>query len=202
MATFVATHPEAFHMLSSGNISDNTVQYLQNANNFVNDKLTAAGQGFLAHIQQLQQQVYNSDLFRMVTAVSRKAANLWQSDTIRPLNTIGELQNAPNSMITWIMAAPAIREAYLRQELEGYGNRYVDFEPGLVRDLHSDYRRVMDGVVVETENGFKAEIYFEEDDVKRLSLADQNDIIQTWGIAEFLLEHGRDDPTSEWNASL
>ena len=202
MATFVATHPEAFHMLSSGNISDNTVQYLQNANNFVNDKLTAAGQGFLAHIQQLQQQVYNSDLFRMVTAVSRKAANLWQSDTIRPLNTIGELQNAPNSMITWIMAAPAIREAYLRQELEGYGNRYVDFEPGLVRDLHSDYRRVMDGVVVETENGFKAEIYFEEDDVKRLSLADQNDIIQTWDIAEFLLEHGRDDPTSEWNASL
>ena len=52
------------------------------------------------------------------------------------------------------MAQPDIRSLYHKGHCDGYSDTYVDMEPGLVGEQHYDYRRVMDGVVEETETGW------------------------------------------------
>jgi hypothetical protein len=76
---------------------------------------------------------------------------------------------------------------------------YVDVEPGLVGEEHYDYRRVMDGVMQDTEDGgWYAKIYVEDlkEGDRDLSHGEKVDILQTWSRLEYLMALNKEDPTS------
>lgn len=147
-------------------------------------------------------------LERRVRAYRRHYDEIWRTDAIRPLNTIAEVQTAPDLMHRWIMAEPTIRRMYHEGMAEGYHGTYVDNYEGLVGVDHYEYRRVMHGVVIPNSDneGWSASQYIEHvwDADDYLEIDDQTSILTTWDTIKSHLEtrENDDDPTSKWNSSL
>ena len=138
--------------------------------------------------------------------------SMWISDTIRPLYTQEEVQQAPLSMRRWIMANPMLRTKHLNNELEGWDGSYpTPDSPAMAPDVehigedHYDYRRVMDSIVQHGQGGSYYTQYHEvlRDPGDMLTLVQKSAIATAWkAVEESLNGNSDDDPTSVWNASL
>lgn len=158
---------------------------------------------FIDRSRQIFETVQNSSAVRMAKAAYRGMSSLWGEDCIRRLDTIGELQHAPDAMVRWLMAESTISKMYHDQTCEGYGERFVNRYPGLFGEDNPDWRNVMSGVVVETDKGWYAKQYW--DDVPEEDALDPHDritIVETWELQKYHALRKRDDPTSPLNASL
>lgn len=205
MARFVESQtPDLFRGLSYGGYHANTLQALeaQQSNGFT-DRLTAAGSKFLQASADLIAMVDFEKTARITRAAARMAGSLWQDRVVRELTTIGEFQQAPAVMRPLIMASPQIRKMYHSGRLEGYGEHYVDNQPGVIGEQHYDYQRVMNGLFVETEDGFTCtnwiDVIAPEDE---LYVDQQHCVLNTWANIWASIQKNNDDPTSRWNASL
>lgn len=147
---------------------------------------------------------------RAAVALRHKVSNFLKGDTIRILPTVGDIQQAPDRMIRFIMADTTLREMYHAGRIEGYGDRYTDVYPTLNGEHSYDYRRIMDGAVVtETnEDGVltgKYTNYYEElvpEDFILNSL-DRATIQVVQELARNSLSNDDNrDPTSEWNGLI
>jgi hypothetical protein len=175
---------------------------------YINQKFEAIAQvggqwaqDFLRGARQSFDHFMGSEAMRRARAVKNKLMDgYYIQDDIFPLYTIGKVQNAGSVMQRWIMAFPEVRELYHEQRIDGYSATYVDVEPGAIRDDHYDYRRIMDGVVQDTEDGgMHIRFYVEElkeSDV-RMRVDQKADILYTRSAVKALLEAGREDPTSQ-----
>lgn len=148
--------------------------------------------------------VYNSEALRLARAAARKVETMWQEDSIRELLTIGHLQNAPLSMIPYLMAEPTTRELYHRGRVEGYGELYEDFQPGIVGEDVIEYQEVMDGWAVkdptdETGENYVMTTYFVDNE---MDTHKQLQIQRSWEALSLAIALGKEDPTSRWNATL
>lgn len=120
--------------------SNRIFQSLQNTYNFVNDKLIQYG---LMH--QLQSQgVKVVDNYYM------------------ELNSFTALQTANPTMQRWVMSHPQVRQMYVDQNIDGYSGTYKNVFGKGVGEEDYNYRRVMDGVVQDTENGFIIKTYVDD----------------------------------------
>ncbi len=118
---------------------------------------------------------------------------------VLPLITLEEQQNASSTMQRWIMANPEIRTLYLKQRCDGYNETYINRYGDKIGEDHYDYRRVMDGIGVEQNNGdIVFTEYIEElhSGDRDLSLVEQTDIINSWNTTNLLLSLWKDDPTN------
>lgn len=92
------------------------------------------------------------------------------------------LQKASISMQRWVMAEPTVRNMFHQQRLHGYNETYFDTDPGCVGDRHYDYRRAIDGLVIEEDDDFVCNIY--ADDLREgdshLNIQEQVRIQVTW----------------------
>lgn len=158
-----------------------------------------------------------SELGRQVQAMRYKLSNFWQSDTVRPLWDVGDVQQAQPEMMRWVMAHTGTRELYHDGRIEGYGNKYQDPAPGTVGTDFYDYRRATNGVVMpqftlrELEDGSTEEVrtehyvnhyekYLGNDAV--LAHLDKAAIQITWATLDDNIEDGRSDHTSGWNSTI
>lgn len=165
-------------------------------------------------VMQQYQEFNTNTLGRTATAIRHKINNFWKGDSIRVLPTIGDIQQAPQSMVRWAMANPEIRGYYHSGRIEGYGDEYIDREQTLSGRNHYDYRRVMDGTAT-----FRPVKDAEDCDVMAssytnyydklldrdvvLSNLDKISIQTVWEIANGSLEDGDgSDPTSRWNGLI
>lgn len=194
-----------FDSLIYGQGHPGTQQFIQSQLDFNPSALTEAGHRFYSGARELYDRIAGSEAMRVARAAKRAVGSIWQSDEIRVLTTIDEMQWAPLTMQRWIMAEPTVREMYKEQRIEGYQGSYVDpFADQGVGEDHYDWRRVNNGIVTETEDGWQSTTYFEEllpDDVE-LDMDLQVDIMDTWENVLKIIRKGGDDPTSRWNASL
>lgn len=163
-----------------------------------------SGAQLIEKARETFERVTSSDTARLARAVARQARHAWQTDEIHAFNDIGQMQTAGPVMQRWIMANPLVRTMYHNQQVEGYSDSYVDVEPGAVGEMHYDYRRVMDGIVVEEDGEYWATTYDDElrPDDRELLHEEQVDIRRTWAEVMAIVEQGGDDPTSPWNSSL
>lgn len=201
-----------FDALVYGQQHPGTTAYLQeHANRFTSiasdfsQTLTDAAKAFFQRGQELYQQFNNSDAIRAAEAAVRKVRSFFQPEIIRPLWDLGDIQTASLTMQRWIMAEPTVRSMFHQQRLDGYADTYVDMHPGDVGEQHYDYRRVMNGLVVDDEeHDWKATFYFDdliEGDVE-LTLEQKVDITDTWGTLLSIIKKGEDDPTSQYGGKL
>jgi hypothetical protein len=138
---------------------------------------------------------YNSDVYydQIRQYVHNKGPSIVHQDFITYLYRPVEFRTANLTMQRWIMAEPTVRAAYNAGQISGYESTYVDYEPGAIGDEHSDWRHVMNGVVVNDE----ANIYFDNYTAEKpkLSPGELVDILQTWSNAKLLMDNGAADIT-------
>lgn len=114
---------------------------LQSSYNFINDKMVQYG-----ILNQLSQQgVHVAD------------------DYYRELLSFQELQTANLTMQRWVMSHPQIREYYLQQNIDGYSETYNNVFGKGVGEADYNYRRVMDGALVDNDDDTFTIKYYVED---------------------------------------
>ncbi|MBE0438166.1 MAG: hypothetical protein IBX57_00165 [Gammaproteobacteria bacterium] len=183
----------------------NTLAFLQQQIEAPPANYTTVSNDFLSRARDLYERTSGSTAMRMAQAARRAFGSIWGSNDVRVLTDIGQFQWAKSHMRRWVMAEPTVREMYHNQQLEGYEGSYQDpFPQEASGEEFYDYRRVMDGVVVETDDGWYADTYYDEllEGDRELNHVEQVDILETWTNVVNLIRKGGDDPTSRWNASL
>lgn len=192
--------PGEMELFAFGQKSQATLNFLEDQAYQLSNTLTTAGRAFMERGKEIFERYNGAEALRMAKAALRSVTHAFQEDIIRPLKTIGSMQQAPLSMQRWIMACPEIREYYHHQRCEGYSDTYVDIEPGSRGIDHSDYRKVVSGLIQECTEGdvdWKTTIYFEgDDDDVRLTLSEKVDILSTWDLIRSMMAPGKEDPTS------
>jgi hypothetical protein len=205
MARIIEGDTATFNALVYGQVHPGTQQFLYQQYESPTAILTEAGARFVEYGREIHQRLADSRASQFVSAVQRAVGSIWQPNSIRLLESIGDFQWAPHSMQRVVMANPVVRQMYTQQRVEGYEGSYIDAYPGTIRDNHYDYQRVMNGLVVFNEkDDWSATTYFEEleENDNELNLFEQTDVVDSWKHLEALLKQGKDDPTSRWNSSL
>lgn len=186
-----------------------TVEYLQTTmNNYFHRLGEPARQLYQTVADRITGYDYEK-LGYMMQAVGRTVQNMWMDNVIQPLYEVGQMQHAPQVMVRWLMAEPTIRQLYHNGEAEGYGDRYVDYSPGLIGEEHLDWQIVNDGVIHEDEEGvdYCVDYFYDSDprydpEYDNLNVNDVANIMRTWTHMAAYAEAKLEDPTSKWNAQL
>jgi hypothetical protein len=198
----------AFDTLLFGGPDPNIQNYLKNQFQSGVQHLTDIGRRIQEESRQLYERFSGDDAVRYIKAVGRAVQSFWQTDAIRPIIDIGQLQFAMPMMQRWIMAEPLLRKLFHEQRVEGYAHHYVDMEPNRLGRDHYDYRVATQGLIQfnegEDQPEWSATTWFEElyEGDQDLTLSEQADIQQTWEALRYMLQHGHEDPTSRFNATL
>jgi len=147
--------------------------------------------------------VSSSDAMMLMRNLTAKVEKTWAFDIVS-LTSVEEIQTANPYMQRWIMAQPDLRQRFLDQEVEGYGESYTNHHGDAVGEAHYDYRRVMDGVVTHTDKEFGYKHYHDiiPEGERELTVCERVDILRTWAAVSSLLDEGEDDPTSVTGAQL
>lgn len=211
MATVIQGGDDTFNALALGEMHPGTQQFLSTQLQAPTHHLTEQGQRFFQSTQELFKRFEDSRAMRLITAAKRAVGGIWNSDEVKYLSTIEELQWAPSKMRRLIMAEPEIRRLYHQQRLEGYGDVYRDAYPDDIGEAHYDYRRVTNGFIFVNEDAkddepeWSCTTYFDDHEEygdRELDLLEQVDVVNTWEAARLRLRKGGDDPTSRFNAAL
>ena len=181
----------------------NNKNYFQSQMQNISSTLTSAGAQFMQGARAIYEDVNSSATMMAARAALRAATGVFFNQ-ITPVRDINEFQTATPLMQRWIMANPTVRDIYNAQQCDGYSDSYVDTQPGVKGDNHYDYRRVMDAVVYETEEGTFVKTYaddlFEGD--RELNHGEKVDILDAWELMDLMLKHQKQDPTSPYGGSL
>lgn len=211
MAQFVSGGDLMFKSLLYGQDQLGPGQVMaQQAERFNVNSLTDAGNQFFEKAKDFYGYLNSTDTIRALKAAGRSIRSLWQTDEIRVLDTMGDMQHAPLSMQRWIMAEPTVRQFYHDQRIDGYSETYKDFWGDVRGEDHYDYRRVMDGIVVEDkdpetgEDSWHSSTWMEDllPDETDLVIEEQADIIATWDLIKAKLKRSGEDPTSRYNSEV
>lgn len=205
MASFVDGGSLAFDQMMYAPKSRDNLEFLQNRSQHITQNLTEAGRNFFQGARDTWNDFFGEGAARLARAVTRTVASLWETNVVRALETIGQMQNAPLVMQRGIMSDPYIKEMYLKQKIDGYSDTYVNRYGDTQGHDNYDYRRVNDGIVLEKEGGgWEAWTYFEEleDSEDALYFDQQVEMLHSIGNIVRMIRRGKDDPTSRFNSSL
>lgn len=189
----------SFNALVSGEQHPANAGFFQRQLESVSNNLTEVGRQLFANAKDIYEQFNGSEAMRIARDALRSVKSVFIQNRIQFLSEIESLQNAPFVMQRWVMANPVIRQAYHNQQCDGYSESYVDVFPKNIGENHYDYRRVMDGVVIETEDSWRVKFYPDEihHGDKELDHDQKVLILNTWSIGEMFMSKLKEDPTSK-----
>lgn len=204
MATFIEGGIDTFNALVYSDPHPNTQAFIEHQLYQPSAALTETGAAFMQKAHDLYEQFNGSEAMRLARAAVRQVKGHWDKDIIRPLTDIGMVQSAKLTMQRWLMAEPYTRAKYHKQQCEGFAGSYVDVNPGFIGPEHYDYRRVMHGIVEDTEDGWVAHEYFDDlrDGDRELHAEEQFDILRSWQTLYNAMQMENEDPTSKFNSLL
>ena len=208
MVMFVQGGVDAFNAAVYAQPTQQDMNFFErNVNTFYNN-LGMYGQNFFENVRDRMQTVDFSRLAEYSRAAARRMSSFWESDVIRPLKNLPDVQFPPNQMIRWQMANPDVRKLYHKGLCEGYGDKYTDLQPNVVGDDHHDFQMVMHGMEQYDEDG---NIYFmsydetfdePENSVDHLNMEERVDILESWNVTSGYIDKMKEDPTSQYSGML
>lgn len=187
-----------------GQPTQDAINYFEGVRDKVAQRTDIFAGDFIANTKSVFENIYSSRAMELARAAINKAGALFSPDIVKELITLTDFQTAKPQMRRIMMANPVIRQRWMDNRCEGYGESYVDFEPGAIGENHYDYRRVMDGIVHEVDGESRVKVYFEElreGDVA-YSASERIDAVSSWRNCENMMLLAAKDPTSEWNSDL
>jgi hypothetical protein len=181
----------------------------------VQSRISNRFQNFVANARNSDDQFIDSVTERFNNAVEnqtlriddlfkQRISSVFKTNKIRHLSTISDIQEAPDIMRRWIMAAPVVRERYQNKVMSGYSGKFDDpFPNQRPGPRHHDYRRVMNGIVYREEDELVTHRYIDGFNTTELTTAEKAYILKAWSVMEQALKDGdNSDPTSVWNGLL
>ena len=195
----------AFNGLVFGLPTQDSLQYFQQQASSVSNVVGEYGTMFKESVKSLYDKFTNAESLEIAKRALQHANASEYKDVIRPLYYVTDFQTAMPVMQRWVMANPVVREYYHKQQCDGYSGTYVDDSPNRVGDNHYDYRRVMDGVVRESDEHDLVMTHYYEDlheGGSDFSLGDKKAILKTWDIVEMMFKAGQEDPTNPFGGNL
>lgn len=203
MAIIVEGDPEMFAVMRYGLPTERLANYVQQEYQRAGELLSDVGRRMLDTTYQTFQNTLDSDVFRAAKAAMRRVGSLWGSEAIKSLGEIWQVQNANFQTARYVMAHTGLRTLYHQQSAEGYGNDYVDREPGSVGEYHGDWCRVMNGIATIDDDGWDATTYgwSTDTDEDELDESDQFAILETWETVDYAISEGI-DPSSRYDHDL
>lgn len=205
MAMYIEGGALAFNELAYAPRDQSTIEYLKESAMNLSQNLTDTGRMFMDTTRQQWSHFFGDNALRAARAAVRTVQTMWDSDVIKQLTTIAQMQHAPVVMQRYIMANPVIRGMYLAQQLDGYSDTYQNIHGSDIGHAHYDYRRMMNGIVEEREDGgWEAWTFFDEllEGDHELTFDQQGELIDSCSNIIREIRKRRDDPTSKYNASL
>lgn len=216
MARVVEGGSSVMDALVYGSTHHSVSNYIQDAYHRVSSVVNDLGRAAMDNAHKLFEKTRNNSAYRLAQAALRKLDDGFMSDTIQPLLTVAQLQNAPNVMVPWLMSEPTVKRRWLSGRCEGYGEDYTDVSKGATGVSDALWRAVHNGMVITDDDRAALEdadlaaevnwgcITFLDDEVEELNIdfAKQVDIQRSQDALFHAVKHGVDDPTSRWNASL
>ena len=180
----------------------NTLQFIRNSVNFIpnySNTLTQAGNSYLANAYALSESLVGNRALELARMSLNRVNNAFVRNDIHYISDIDRLQNAPLIMQRYVMAMPEIRQMYQEQRCDGYSDTYRDMHPGDIGETHYDYRRVMNGMVVDEDGTDKVSFYLDDiiEGDRELLHSEQSDILKTWEVVADLIKFGK-DPTDSF----
>lgn len=182
--------------------------YLQQTTQYFQQALSDVGSQLVNQARETFNRMSSSEAMQIAKAALRMANTFFQHDIIYQMNSVSQLQEAPDSMVRWIMCHPTLHQYYQNNRIDGYGGRYTDTYPHLHGWDHPDYAYVYEGVVSSKvdEEGLEWIEFGQELEVETaydviLSDEEKDDIIQAHELAEIAIREGR-DPTSYYDSQI
>lgn len=182
--------------------------YIYNQIANISNTLDDIGKKFIESSKEIYQKINDSELIRKAKMALRSAVGISHINEILYYNTLEAMQSATPYMQNYIMANPMIRELYNDQLCDGYSDTYIDIDKGTIADTQYHYRRVMDGVIQDTEDSegnynWVSKNYMEDllEGDKELQIEDKAKILSTWEVMNMFIKAGQ-DPTNPNGGSL
>lgn len=161
-------------------------------------KLNEMGKKFVAQCRSIYDSISDSVRLAGINHAIKLLDRVADRDEIYEIDSYDGLVDASPIMRRFIMAAEDIRLAFQKQRIDGYGDNYVDTEPGAVGNDHYDFRLVNQGMLRVPMDGDNAVVseYCEELNVgdRHLSVHEKDDILTSQSLASYYLSKGF-DPT-------
>lgn len=197
----------AVEELMYGRQSDRNINFLRSQIGQFTAPLLDIGAAFMQRSAEVFEQVSGSEVLRKARRALAGIGGFFSANEISALDNLLHLQLAKPMMQRFNMAEPETRRMYHAQRIEGYGESYVDLQPGRIGRDHYDYRLATHGIVqpdAETATTwsvtqYREELRHEEDEltaIKRL------DIQRSWSSLKSAFVLGGEDPTSKFGAML
>jgi len=113
------------------------------------------------------------------------------------LNSFQDLQNANLTMQRWVMTHPEIKQHYVNQDIDGYSNTYVNITENSYGENDYNYRRVMDGVLLDVGDRWEFKTYIDElmPGDRELDHFEKDVILNTWSTIDWILDNCKFDFT-------
>lgn len=161
-------------------------------------KLNEMGKKFVAQCRSIYDTISDSVRMASIDHAIKLLDRVADRDEIYEIDSYDGLVDASPIMRRFIMAAEDIRIAFQKQRIDGYGDNYVDTEPGAVGSDHYDFRLVNHGMLRTPMGSDTAVIseYIEplNNGDRPLTVHEKNDILTTQSLASYYLSKGF-DPT-------
>ena len=200
----------------------------QNNQNFIQERIQQVSQQlgsvvsdfgtkFMERAKNLYEQAYNSQAVLAAKAAIRATKGLFHPNAIVQLDSVDELRSAQPVMQRYLMANPIVRQLYLEQRIDGYSDTYVNVHGKVIGNEHYDYRRVMDGMIVDHElqqmltgkavdesaPEWTATTYFEDllQDDRELTAMEQTDMLNNYRLQAIAIQQLK-DPTNLFGGDI
>lgn len=194
---------DTFNGMLFGAPHPDTIQFLKSQPSFNIGSLTPAASGFAQAVRTFSENFNLDRITQVMEAAQRTVAHMWDVNTIRVLNSISDLQQAPTVMIPFLMACPEVRKMYNSQQIDGWSHWYQDIYPDQSGEALPEYRAVMQGIGVEVGDELHYTTYVEDETHEYdLSVGQQQEVLLSWDAVRYHLLNGSNDPTSKLNNSL
>lgn len=130
--------------------------YLRNRYEATSRYLSELGGSLREEFTERSRQIF--DKFNSSEALARARASLRshsaskRAEVIVELESLEDLRSASLTMQRYLMADPEIRQPFLRQEIDGYSDTYLNVHGNDIGHAHYDYRRVVENQYIEETN--------------------------------------------------
>lgn len=208
MAYLIGDHVDerTLHATTHGTMSRSNMEYYRERLSNVVGRATGFASKYLTSALEVVENFDLDSVRDSIDSIKDRYGKRWDTDRIRDVINLPDLQQSKTVMRRWLMANTRVRKLYYSDKIFGYGGKFDETEGELFgEDLH-DYRNVMQGAEVgdESEDCFVTYLDILEDRTNdELLTQSQRDTIRLgWELMDMHLDAGGQDPTSPYKTMI
>ncbi len=196
------------HALTHGLMSDSTFRRMADR---AKDSISRASGRAREYLQRAYEDITTLDLGKIrdkINSVTKRRNDRYDEDIVCELTSLLELTQAKPSNRRLLMASPRLYSLYEQGLIAGYHGQFEDDESGRIGRDRVQYREIMSGRYVESENdedtGF---ITYLSDDLvdfgyDELSINEKYSVRANIERAEDIVDRGEEDPTNQLGGTI